>query len=110
MLELRAFKVGFRHPNIAFFVEETKNNVIYIGKPVVIEALDMATYKPYEEDSIQTTFNLCNAAAQKLIDDLWDTGLRPSEGVGSAGSFAAQGKHLKDLQRIVFRYYKGTEK
>lgn len=46
-------------------------------------------------------------AAQTLIDELWQCGLRPSEGSGSAGSLAATEKHLKDLQRIVFKSYPG---
>ena len=41
-------------------------------------------------------------AAQVLMDDLWDCGVRPSEGTGSAGSFAAQGKHLDDMRKLVF--------
>ena len=43
---------------------------------------------------------------QKLMDDLWDCGLRPSEGTGSAGAMSATQHHLKDLQRIVFKGYK----
>lgn len=40
--------------------------------------------------------------AQKLMDDLWDCGLRPSEGTGSAGALAATQKHLNDLRKIAF--------
>jgi hypothetical protein len=42
--------------------------------------------------------------AQALMDSLWDCGIRPTEGSGSAGSFAAQGAHLADMQRLVFDY------
>jgi len=41
-------------------------------------------------------------SAQELIDSLWECGLRPSEGTGSAGAFAAQGKHLEDMRKLVF--------
>jgi hypothetical protein len=38
---------------------------------------------------------------QKLMDDLWDCGLRPSEGTGSAGALAAVEKHLGDMRKIA---------
>lgn len=40
--------------------------------------------------------------AQRLMDELWWCGLRPSEGTGSAGSLRATEKHLADMQRIAF--------
>ncbi len=40
--------------------------------------------------------------AQRLMDELWGCGLRPSEGTGSAGSLAATERHLADMQKIVF--------
>ena len=40
--------------------------------------------------------------AQILMDDLWQTGLRPSEGTGSAGSLKATQNHLADLKTILF--------
>lgn len=39
--------------------------------------------------------------AQALIDDLWNCGLRPTEGTGSAGSLAATERHLADMRRIA---------
>lgn len=39
---------------------------------------------------------------QSLIDELWNVGIRPSEGTGSAGQLAATQAHLKDMQRLVF--------
>lgn len=40
--------------------------------------------------------------AQTLMDTLWDCGLRPSEGMGSAGQLAAVKNHLEDMRRLVF--------
>lgn len=37
-------------------------------------------------------------AAQQLMDDLWNCGLRPSAGRGSAGQLEAVQGHLQDLQ------------
>jgi hypothetical protein len=41
--------------------------------------------------------------AQSLMDSLWDAGLRPTKGSGSAGSFEAQGRHLEDMRQLVFK-------
>jgi hypothetical protein len=57
-----------------------------------IEALPIVPQLKLEQD-----------AAQVLIDSLWDAGLRPTKGSGSAGSFEAQGKHLEDMRKLVFR-------
>ena len=41
--------------------------------------------------------------AQNLMDELWQCGVRPTEGTGSAGAMAAVQAHLKDMQRLVFK-------
>ena len=43
-------------------------------------------------------------SAQGLMDELWNCGLRPTEGTGSAGSLAATERHLSDMQKIVFSF------
>jgi hypothetical protein len=45
---------------------------------------------------------LDKSEAQLLMDNLWDCGLRPSEGSGSAGQLAATQEHLKDMKKIAF--------
>lgn len=40
--------------------------------------------------------------AQSLMDQLWDCGLRPTEGTGSAGALAATQKHLDDMRALAF--------
>lgn len=39
---------------------------------------------------------------QCLFQDLWDLGFRPKSEDGNVGAFAAQGAHLKDMQKIAF--------
>lgn len=61
-----------------------------------------------EDEAIQKneqrpTFSLTQGAAQILMDDLWNCGLRPTEGTGSAGSLAATQKHLEDMRTLVFK-------
>ena len=41
--------------------------------------------------------------AQQLIDELWQVGIRPTEGKGSAGALAAVEEHLKD-ERVNLGY------
>ncbi len=53
-------------------------------------------------DVIDPSFSLEKEDAQKLMDSLWDCGLRPSEGSGSAGALAATQRHLDDMRKLVF--------
>lgn len=63
----------------------------------------MKTRTPAEEGyQLEPTFRLEMAEAQLLIDDLWNAGLRPTEGHGSAGAFAAVKNHLEDMRALVF--------
>ncbi len=52
----------------------------------------------------EPTFRMDRTQAQQLMDELWNCGLRPSEGSGSAGSLAATERHLKDMQTIAMRF------
>lgn len=48
------------------------------------------------------TIELPPSAAQQLMDELWNTGLRPTEGYGSVGQLGAVQKHLEDMRVIAF--------
>ena len=41
--------------------------------------------------------------AQVLMDDLWNAGVRPTEGAGSAGAMRAAQDHIKDLRTVAFK-------
>ena len=56
----------------------------------------------YEPPSIM----LDKTEAQILMDDLWSSGIRPSEGSGSAGSLKATESHLNDMRKIAFKQLK----
>lgn len=45
-------------------------------------------------------------SAQRLMDELWQCGVRPTEGAGSAGQSAAMQSHLDDLRTIAFKALK----
>ena len=47
--------------------------------------------------------HLTDDNAQQMMDALWNVGIRPTEGVGSAGSLAATIRHLEDMRALVFK-------
>src|SRR3990167_9530168 len=62
------------------------------------------TFETYDEAVIdRPTFSMSRDHAQTLMDDLWNCGLRPTEGSGSAGSLKATENHLSDMQSIAFQ-------
>ena len=87
---MRAIKLTYfetRGGNVSYatnFIMHTESGV----------GIENVAFEPFME--------LAPAAAQELMDDLWQCGVRPSEGSGSAGALAATERHLKDMQRLVF--------
>lgn len=57
----------------------------------------------------QPAMHLSKTAAQILMDDLWNCGIRPTEGTGSAGAMAATQRHLEDMRTLVFRRAQDAE-
>lgn len=61
------------------------------------------TWREVSPNSYYTpTARLETTQAQALMDSLWECGIRPTEGAGSAGAMAATQKHLEDMRRLVF--------
>ena len=93
-------------PNISFVLFERMGN--RVAHSTHIEML-----VPKDEDVgkvIYPTFSLSYEESQDLIDQLWQLGLRPSEGTGSAGALAATQRHLEDMRKLVFEFFgKKTE-
>lgn len=56
----------------------------------------------------EPAFTLKEEEAQGLMDELWNAGIRPTEGAGSAGSMAATQAHLADIRRIAFGVLKSN--
>ncbi len=56
-----------------------------------------------EAHTIPKAFTLQGTDAQRMMDELWNCGLRPSEGSGSAGQLAAVERHLEDMRALAFR-------
>lgn len=97
MIEVRAVRHHARFPGVSIFIDEVKDDKFFCALP-----LKMTERKPYENDyGPGPTVQLEKHAAQKLMDDLWDCGLRPSEGSGSAGQLAAVERHLEDMRKLL---------
>ena len=78
----------------------TVGNGFYLAQPLMYEKIDQPGLiaEPFARLEIQ--------AAQQLMDELWQCGLRPSEGTGSAGSLKATQDHLSDMQKTVYKSLK----
>lgn len=62
------------------------------------------TFRASDETvTTEPLFSLSYEAAQVLMDDLWNAGLRPTEGTGSAGALAATQLHLDDMRKLSLR-------
>jgi len=72
------------------------------GEHFMAQPLVMA---PHERFTQATPFAMVDIEqAQQLMDELWQCGLRPSEGTGSAGSLRATERHLEDMRKLVARW------
>src|SRR5690349_15334673 len=68
-----------------------------------ITGLTMECVTPENEVVASPPFlRLNETTAQVLMDSLWECGIRPTDGAGSAGAMAATERHLKDMQTIAF--------
>jgi len=82
---------------LTFFSDD--GHRLAVGQPVVMEDVDRNIACATGPGP---TVSLTREAAQKLADDLWRLGIRPTEAAGSAGSYSAQGAHLSDMRKIAF--------
>jgi len=94
--------------NLFVFNEDTTTHKVYQGK---------ITFKEVPEGGrCDTTLELdrlnltMGNVAQVLMDDLWECGIRPSEGQGSAGQLKAVQDHLTDMRKITFHKLNIEEK
>lgn len=77
----------------------TKNiEQIFFAQPIEFKLLT-----PEEEGTIQPpTLPISFESAQQLMDELWQIGIRPTNGAGSVGQLAATEKHLEDMRVLAF--------
>jgi hypothetical protein len=54
-------------------------------------------------ESIPSLFDLTKDECIGIMDQLWDLGIRPSNGSGDANAFESVKYHLEDMRRLVFK-------
>jgi len=86
----------FRRNAIALTIVDEAGNDFAAAVPVLFKPIS-------ENEATNPALYMKPGEAQALIDALWDAGLRPSEGSGSAGALLATQQHLKDMRAIVFK-------
>jgi len=83
------------HMQVLISHNQPRNGGIFVAEPLTFRPLE-----PFEAPEPQLALN--DSEAQSLMDQLWQCGIRPTEGTGSAGAMAATQSHLSDLRRLVF--------
>lgn len=81
-------------PNISLYIVDDSGEKLYTAKSIEMQ-------ERVEGADVSPAITVSPHTAQMLMDSLWDCGLRPSEGTGSAGQLAATQKHLEDMRHIV---------
>jgi hypothetical protein len=80
-----------------YFFSRTNGGKLLVAEPILLKEITEEGISFLPVTSINQT------EAQVLMDSLWDCGIRPTEGSGSAGAMAAVQKHLEDMRTIAFR-------
>lgn len=100
--EIRAQRQPWKRDTIALYVANITTRdgqtVESIAEPLVFHELtdDERMVEP------APTLRLTPSDAQQLMDELWRTGIRPTEGAGSVGQLQATERHLEDMRMLVF--------
>ena len=95
-LEIRAYRDYCRSANgivMQMFIPQSP----LCPKPSVCTQL---VFKEVEPCSVlpEPVIEIGDTQAQMLMDSLWNCGIRPTDGAGTAGSMAAVQEHLKDMR------------
>lgn len=101
-LEIRAARAPWLCNKVEIYLAQIRHTD---GVSVVSEAQPLQFVVQTEEQLMcrhEPAVRLAPDEAQQLIDELWDAGLRPTQGAGSAGQMAATEKHLEDMRSLVF--------
>ena len=93
---IRVGREEFSRRGVSIWIGERHHDGYAYAKEVTVHKEDEAA--PVTSPAM----HISNHNAQLLMDDLWQAGLRPSEGAGSAGALRAVERHLDDMRKIAF--------
>lgn len=80
-----------------FMAQRFEDGRIALPQPMMLTIIDPTQAIPEENPLV----SFDPTEAQRLMDDLWNLGIRPTEGHGSTGQLAATEKHLNHLERLL---------
>jgi len=73
---------------------------IAVMQPPLFHTMDIS-----EVDGFASApMTLTKESVQRMMDQLWECGVRPSNGAGNVGELAAVKEHLKDMRDIAFSF------
>ena len=85
--------------NIGLYLRENPGDgSTLFAAPAQMVAMSSDPRVGHQEPFLHITYD----EAQRLVDELWQCGVRPSEGTGSAGALAATERHLADMRKVAF--------
>ena len=80
---------------VAFRLGVKRDGVLSVMTPAVMQSIPLGQI-------VQPAFRLPFDVAQRLMDELWQAGCRPTQAIGSAGQIESVKYHLEDMRRLVF--------
>ena len=95
-LQIRAQRKEWHGPFVDLLICSVSKNKWDVVEPLTTTMHELPPHAPAEP-----TLTISIDAAQRLLDNLWDCGLRPTQGKGSAGQLAAVERHLHDMRIIA---------
>ena len=97
-IQLRASPAPWWHGVNLLAVSPDGKGVLDTGGLLLKEVPDSVEVGP--------TFHMDLKEAQVLMDDLWASGIRPTDGKATPGALKATERHLEDMRKIVFDHLK----
>lgn len=89
LVQRQPFGFGYE---FLFRASHIVNNAPLVGRIVYEHLSDPPGARP------STVMEMRPDVTQRLIDELWRSGLRPSDEIGYPGELAATNRHLKDMR------------
>jgi hypothetical protein len=69
----------------------------------ITHAAGQAIFEPHaRHELMEPHLRLSEEAAQRLADDLWDQGIRPTAAKSGSAEIEAIKAHIADLQKLIF--------
>lgn len=100
-IEVRAFNAPWNMAVELLVVDKKDHRVLTTDKSSDKFQAEVRSY--VDGEAFERSLHITIEAAQTLMDDLWQAGLRPTEGAGSAGAMRATERHLEDMRKLVFK-------